>query len=186
MHGMIFGQLRKLAERNAPGSWHGLLADAHLSGRTYLPMMSYPDEELGAIISAGAMRLGLNVDELVFELGRFLAPELLRQYRELLDSSWRTLEVIEHSESTIDRVVRRTALGATPPTLGVTRTQSDEVTVRYRSPRRLCSLARGIIVGLAEHHAEAVTIEERTCMHHGADECLVIVRRARPGEGEAP
>jgi hypothetical protein len=75
-------------------------------------------------------------------------------YGPLLDSEWRTLDVIQHTEETIHRVVRMRQPGAAPPRLRVDRASPDEVAIHYDSPRRLCAVARGIVRGVAKHFGE--------------------------------
>ena len=37
----------------------------------------------------------------------------------------------------------------------------------YRSPRKLCGLAHGFILGAGDHYGETLTVEHLKCMHEG-------------------
>jgi hypothetical protein len=94
----------------------------------------------------------------------------------LLKREWRTLDVIEHTEETIHRVVRMRQPGAQPPLLRAERTSPNEVVLFYDSPRRLCAVARGIGRGVANHFQEPIVIEERRCMHRGDPGCVIAYK----------
>ena len=93
-------------------------------------------------------------------------------YWGVIDPEWRTLDVLENTERTIHDVVRINQKGATPPYLHATRVAPDQVTIVYTSPRRLCSVAKGITRGIARHYDESVSIEDPRCMLRGDDDCL--------------
>jgi predicted hydrocarbon binding protein len=179
MHGLIFVQLKKYAStRLGVEAWDELLHKAALKGRMYLPVQQYPDDEMHALLRAIGLRTGGDADAVLQDLGAFMAPELMRMYGSLLDRSWKTLEVVEHTESTIHRVVRARNPAARPPELRAERTAPDEVVVVYASARRLCGFAKGIVRGLARHFGETVTIEEPFCLLRGDGECRLQIRKA--------
>src|SRR5690349_19363823 len=116
MHGLIFVQLKKYAaHRLGPEAWDELLHKAALKGRMYLPVQQYPDDEMHALLRAVGLRTGGDADAVLQDLGAFMAPELMRMYGSLLERTWRTLDVIEHTEDTIHRVVRARNPAARPP-----------------------------------------------------------------------
>jgi hypothetical protein len=180
MHGTIFTELEKfVGAQLGPDAWSRLKADAGLAPeRSYDIFATYPDEELTALVAAASDTTGLPVQTLLEAFGEFVAPDLLDMYWGAIAPEWRTLDVIEHTESTIHTVVRLDHQGATPPYLHATRTSANEVTVVYTSPRRMCAVARGITRGIAKHYGEAVEIQDVRCMHRGDADCLITVRTA--------
>lgn len=178
MHGSIFAELKKYVEAKLGGNaWNELLNDAGLGPRMYLAIQAYPDSEVVGIVTAASKKTGLAPDAILEDFGEFIAPDLLGMYRSLVKPGWRTLEVIEHTENTIHKVVRLQHADATPPYLHAERTGPDEVTVTYTSPRRLCSVAKGIIRGLAVHFGDVISVKESRCMNKGASGCVLVVRR---------
>lgn len=178
MHGIIFVELKKFADALlGEEAWDGLLKQAELVNRIYLPVQEYPDAEAVALVGAVCARTGRTADAVLSEFGRFIVPDLLRMYGSLLDRGWTTLEVIENTEETIHRVVRARNPGARPPELHCSRPSPHEVVVVYRSRRRLCGIAKGIVEGLAEHFHERVTLDETRCMLRGDPECRIHVLR---------
>lgn len=174
---MIFLQLAKFADRTyGAGTSTQLFSDAGLQDRVYLPIHTYPDTEADALVHAAAARTGLDAHRILFAFGRYLAPELLSAYKPLIKPQWRTLEVIEQAESVMHRAVR-TDLAAAPPRLDVTR-NGRTLELRYASERNLCTLAHGLVVGIAEHFEESIVVRESTCRRRGAPICTFQIRHA--------
>jgi predicted hydrocarbon binding protein len=177
MHGTMFVHLRKFTEdRYGVDAWRDVLVAAGLGPRVYLPITSYPDGELTAIVVAAARATNQAIPALLEAFGEYVAPHLLAMYRHLLKPNWRTLDILQHAEATAHRAVRVEQPGASPPYLETERKSEREVTVTYTSARRLCHVAKGIIRGLSRHLDEPVLIDEPQCMHRGAERCLIRVR----------
>lgn len=179
MHGIIFNELRKYANTvYGDKTWNALLGRAGLDGAAYLASRSYPDEQLGALVAAASELTGRSSLDILEDFGRFIAPDLLSMFRSLVRAEWRTLDVLEKTEETIHKVVRLQYADAAPPYLQATRVSADVVVIDYTSPRRLCSVAKGIARGVANHYGETIVIEEPACMLKGAAACRLTVRLA--------
>ena len=177
MHGIIMVELGKFVEaRLGAAGWTKLLADAGLSGRFYVPIEEYPDAEAMTLIAGATQALGMPQEAVVEEFGKALVPGLVKLFGHLIPPTWKTLDLIAHTEDTIHQSLRRTTKKVQPPALKTTRPSADEVVVTYASKRRLCSLAKGIVQGVARHYGERVTITEPQCMHKGDAACEIVVR----------
>jgi hypothetical protein len=177
MHGSVFTQLERYVVAGHPaGTWEALLSRAGLRERTYDPLDNYPDEEMTRLVDAVVEASGASRQGILEDFGAALAPALLRMYWSLVDESWRTLDVLEHTEANIHRVVRLKHARAAPPALEMARTRPGEVILTYRSPRRLCALARGIARGIAGHYGERLEAEDLACVHRGDAECVIAFR----------
>ena len=119
---------------------------------------------------------GATLPETVERFGEFLAPHLLKVAGTDVDPSWTLLDLLEHTESIIHAMVRIKNPGATPPVLEPLRVDEHELQLIYRSPRRLCWLAAGLIRGMARRLDEEVEIEETSCLHRGDPFCTFVVR----------
>jgi hypothetical protein len=177
MHGIIFGELKKLVDVRLGGdTWRGLLKESGLEAKVYMPVTEYPDDDAVRIIGALSRHTGKSTREVFEEFGEFIAPDLMALYRHMIKPEWRTLELLENTENTIHRVVRIRNPGARPPELKCTR-DGDEVLITYTSARRMCGVAVGIVRGLARHYDENITIQELSCMSSGAAACRILVQR---------
>ena len=69
--------------------------------------------------------------QLLEEFGEFLVPDLPELNRPMLEPHWRTLDVLEHTEGTIHRVVRMRNPEEPPPVLRCERLGPHEVRESY-------------------------------------------------------
>ncbi len=177
MHGVIFGSLKEFVEeRMGPGAWPALLADANIGDKIYLASSVYPDEEIVALVGAASKKTGLPPGALLEAFGEHLVPMYLKMYGHLVKPEWRALDLIEHTEETIHKVVRARNPGAAPPVLHCARISPREIRLEYASARRLCAVARGIMKGVAAHYKERLAVTENACMLQGAPACIMQVR----------
>ncbi|MEO6260719.1 MAG: heme NO-binding domain-containing protein [Thermoanaerobaculia bacterium] len=182
MDGIIMNQFQRfVVSRFGRDAWTQLIraADVPLGEELLSVGATYPDAYLFAMVPVASQATGIAVPELLEQFGTFVAPTLLRVYAPLLNPTWRTLDVITNTEPAIHRVVRQRNPDAAPPELRVERTGPDEVSIDYRSQRKLCFVAVGISHGIANHFAETVSINQSECTHRGDRRCLIIVRLQR-------
>ena len=180
MHGIILSELKRfVVTKHGDDVWRKLLQDADRSNAVYLAGGVYPDEDVVAIVAAASRLSGASPSTILEEFGDYIAPHLLEIYQPLIPANWRTLDVIEKTEGHVHRVVRIKNPGAAPPQLRTERVSDTEVILHYSSPRKMCSVAKGIGKGLARHFGETIKVTERTCMHQGDDACLISFRKVR-------
>ena len=178
MHGIIHLELQKFVEQSyGKQTSLELLRRAGLESEIYTPLRSYPDEQVVTLVAAAVEATGTSAVAILEAFGEFLVPTYLSVYGVLVRPEWRTLELIEHTEEVIHRVVRTRQPGARPPSLDVKRIGPDEIVVHYQSPRRLCAVARGIVRGVAKHFGERVLVSDDQCMLTGDRLCALRVRR---------
>lgn len=178
MHGIVFNELKRYADtKHGAGTWKALLAKAGLDGKEYNPLSHYPDQEIAALVSAASAATRTPSALVLEDFGEFIAPSLLTMYANLILPRWKTIDLIDETEGTIHAVVRQRVKDAAPPKLATKRVSPEEVILTYDSPRRMCSLAKGIARGLAKHFKETISIDEKQCMHHGAASCIIHFRK---------
>lgn len=184
MHGLLFAELKAYAvARLGPPAWNTLLEKARLPGRVYMANQAYPDAELGSIVAAAAQTTGKDAQAILEDFGKFIAPDLLKLYGSHVNPNWKLLDFLEHTEETIHRLVRLRDPRAAPPRLRTQRLGPDRLLLIYDSERRLCAVARGIIVGLADHYGEPVSVEDEKCMLRGDPRCEIRVQVRGPTKG---
>jgi hypothetical protein len=177
MHGIIFGELKQyVSARFGLPAWNDLLVQAGIGPKLYLAIQEYPDVEAAAIVAAASSMTGLPQAAVLQDFGEFIGPKLVTMYRAYVRPEWRTLDVIEHTEERIHKMVRLQHNGARPPYLTTTRRSDDELIIHYASERRMCALAKGIANGIARHYGESIEITDVTCMHRGAATCELLVK----------
>jgi tRNA A-37 threonylcarbamoyl transferase component Bud32 len=177
VHGLIFFYLQKFADVAAAGStsWKGIRSTVTTTASKFLPSGTYPDADAVAILSTIAETTGRPLPSILEEFGEFLAPHLVKVAGTVVDPSWRTLDLIEHTESIIHTMVRKTNPGAAPPVLETVRQSPDELHLVYSSARRLCPLAVGLMRGIAAHYGESIRIDEPSCLLRGDPFCSFVI-----------
>lgn len=180
MQGVIFDELEKYVVRELGQT--GLRRMRDLTGRGdggYQFDRAYPDDEMLVIVRGLVEATGRAPEEIVEEFGEFLVPGLLEVYGFLVDPRWSFLEFLLNTEAVIHHGVKLNTPGAKPPAIQVMRSGAESVSVSYRSKRRLCPVARGIIRGAAAHYGVAIAITEDLCMLRGDPECVIKVSAQR-------
>jgi tRNA A-37 threonylcarbamoyl transferase component Bud32 len=186
MHGLIFLQLQRFARKQGSIiAWERLLREAQLPVKSYSPARAYPDEEMFALVGAASRLLDIPMGAVLEAFGEFVAPEFIRLYGNLIEPQWKTLDLIEHTEQMIHTAVRVGNPGALPPVLTCVRSTPDELQIVYGSERQLCSIAKGIVKGVARHYGETVNITEDACMLRGDPFCAMQVSRVAAEEAIA-
>ncbi|MGZ6828005.1 MAG: heme NO-binding domain-containing protein [Mycobacteriales bacterium] len=176
MHGSILMALRRYVVKSYDeATWEALLAEVGTPGRLFTSLGDYPDGDVMALVGAACAATGQDADAVLSGFGRFLAADLVATYPFLVDRSWTAFDLIEKTEGTIHTVVRARQVGARPPMLVATRRGPEHVSVRYDSSRRLCALARGIILGVGDHYGTPLQVNETTCSRKGAPACQIEV-----------
>jgi predicted hydrocarbon binding protein len=181
MNGIVFVEIEKFAHsRLSEQAWREVVRLAGVPSRIYYRVADYPDEEAFALLStlSDAMKEPLGVT--LENLGEFIVPDLIKMSRYWIKPDWKTVDLIANTEKTIHEMLRSEGSQTNPPRLQCRRSSPEEVVVTYNSSRKLCALAKGIIMGVGKHYGERVTIAEPTCMLKGAPACQLVVNVASP------
>lgn len=177
MHGIVFAELKKYVVQNlGADTWNQLLAKAGQEGTTYLPNKVYDDAAALKLVVTASEMTGKSPNDILESFGEFIAPDLLSMYGAQVNPAWKTLDLLEHTEETIHRMVRMRQPGATPPQLKTERVGPHEVLLRYSSARHMCALAKGIARGLGAHYGEQVVIRDTSCMNKGDAQCNIYIK----------
>lgn len=163
MHGLIFSELKKFVDtHHGVGVWNDLITASGTNNKTFLPVKSYPDEELVAIVQKACEKTNTPLPEILDQFGQFLVPSLMRMYVASIKPEWRTLDLLEHTELTMHKAVRFSDKNAAPPALECVRVSPQEVNIIYRSPRKMVDLGLGLIKGISKHYQEKIDIQTET------------------------
>jgi hypothetical protein len=174
VHGLIFASFRDyLATEHGPD----LVAEVTAGEPQYTLSEAYPDEQFLALLEHARARTGLSLDDLLFEFGVFTAATTFaRLYSVLFKMSPTARAFLLTVETPIHDVIRVALPDARPPQLAVTDLGEDGLEILYTSPRRICSMLRGLVEGTGRVYDERLEVEEPECMHRGDPACRVVVR----------
>lgn len=175
MKGIVFNLLEELVEREfGEDAWDDLLDATGLDG-TYTSLGSYPDAELFSLVGAAAEVTGRAPEELIRWFGRESMPTFVAAHADFFAGHPSTRPFLLTITDLIHPEVRKLYPGAGVPDFEYDTSSDDVLVMYYRSGRRLCTFAEGLIEGAAKHYGEDVAITQPQCMHHGDDHCVLEI-----------
>lgn len=171
MKGIVFNLLEEVVTRRFDANtWDSLLDAAGVDG-SYTSLGSYGDDQLGRLVGAAATALGRPPQEIVRWFGREALPLLAAKYPQFFRPHADTRSFLVTLNAIIHPEVRKIYPGADTPEFEFVGGPPGSLTMIYRSRRRLCAFAEGLIEGAAVFYGENVTIGHPTCMHRGDESC---------------
>jgi hypothetical protein len=174
MKGVVFNLLERLVVRDfGEDTWDALLDTSGLDG-VYTSLGSYPDEDLAKLVSAASDALAMPADDVVVWLGRNALPLFADYYPQLFEPHDSARPFVLTLNDIIHPEVRKLYPGADVPEFDF-EVREELLVMGYRSPRKLCSFAVGLLLGAADHYGERVTIEQPLCMKRGDDRCVLEI-----------
>ena len=179
MKGVVFDMLRDMVEeRFSLEGWNAVLESAGSDG-LYISTQTYPDADLVALVKAASDVTEIAVPDLLRSFGDYMAGELYKRFPAFFDNAPDLIQFLISVDDIVHVEVRKLYPDAGLPTFTYDRNNPEELLMNYRSPRKLCHLAEGLINGSAQHFSTAVTLEHSPCMHDGADHCGLRVKLVR-------
>jgi hypothetical protein len=175
--GVVFNMLEQLVSRDyGEDTWDDLLDAAGLDG-AYTSLGSYEDADLFRLVGAASESLDLPPDELVRWFGRNALPMFAAGYPQFFTPHASARTFVLTLNDIIHPEVRKLYPGADVPEFDFEQAHEHDgpLLMGYRSQRRMCSFAEGLIEGAAEHYGETAAIRQPTCMKHGDERCLLEI-----------
>lgn len=173
MKGVVFNLLEHVvSEKYGEETWDSLLEATGQEG-AYTAVGSYEDGNFLSLVAVASSELGVPVDELVRWFGRSSLPLLREKYPAFFDHD-STRSFILTLNDVIHPEVRKLFPGADVPDFDFETSGDGQITLGYRSARKLCSFAEGLIEGAAEYFGEQVRMEQPQCMKRGDEKCMIV------------
>ena len=151
------------------------LLDTSGSDGAYTSLGNYPDDDLERLVAAGAGELEVEPRDLSRQLGQVAIQGLAERYPHYFSPHVATVPFLLTLDDVIHTDVRKLYAESTPPDFWFDVPVGNVLVVHYRSLRRLCALAEGMMAGAAAHYGEQVSIAHESCMFNGADHCTLRV-----------
>jgi hypothetical protein len=174
--GIVFNLLEEVVRReHGERAWDDLLAAAGSDG-IFTSLGNYPDERMFALVGAASSALNQPPEHVVRWFARHCIPLLAAKYPQFFEPHASTRPFLLTLNEIIHPEVRKLYPGAQVPEFDFDTSDDQVLVMGYRSPRKLCAFAEGLIQGAAAHYGEQVEIEQPRCMHRGDAKCLLRVR----------
>lgn len=175
MKGVVFDILRDMVEESyGLEGWQSIIDKAGSNG-IFVSTKTYQDAELMALVSAASDITGISINDLVFAFGEFMIPNFYKRFPELFNGAPNFIKFLISVDQIIHVEVRKLYPDAGLPTFDYSDESPTALTMIYKSPRKLCRLAEGLISGSAKHFDQQYLIKHDPCMHDGHDHCSLKV-----------
>lgn len=176
MKGILFQVFETVVTKHhGAAAWDRLLTKSGLEG-VYTSLGSYDDAEFNQLIAATAEDLAMPPQDIVRWLGREALPLLAEHYPKGLAAHTTTRGFVLTLNHIIHPEVRKMYPGAKAPLFEFDSSSPDWLVMRYRSARRMCAFAEGLILGAADHFRETAQLEHPLCMHRSDAFCELRIR----------
>lgn len=172
MMGLLFNLFEEvLARRYGEDAWDRLLEAVNLDG-VYTSVGNYPEGELDRLVHAASASFCIPDDELLRWFGREAIPLLVERFPEFFAPHQSTFTFLMTLDQVIHPEVRKFYADSVVPEFDFEMSSADTLKIGYRSPRKLCALAEGLVLGAADYYGDRVQVEQTRCMKRGDDKCL--------------
>ena len=170
--GIIFNLLEEIVrEEHGEDAWDDLLDAADLDG-VYTSLGNYPDEQMHRLVAAAAAALNLSAEDVLVWAGRRTLPLMAGRFPHFFDAHTTTRSFLLTLNSMIHPEVRKLYPGANTPEFDFDASDPDTLVMHYRSARRLCAYAQGLVEGAAEHYGQKAIFTQSACLHRGDPACI--------------
>lgn len=176
MQGLVFQVLEATyVDAFGPEAWLEVAAVAGASD-FYSYSASYPDAELGRLVLAIGAAQGLDPAQTLRWFGERAIPHFYLLAPDLFDAHRKCWPFLRSLNDIIHPQVRNLYPGVSVPDFEYPAPCDDAYLIVYRSARRMCALAEGLMLGAASHFGERLAIAQSRCMHRGEDHCRFELR----------
>lgn len=174
MKGIVFNVLEGMViEKAGMEGWDQLLNEVNPDSQgIYTAGKSYPDKELLAFITTASKKFSIPVPDLVQAFGDYLFDQLAAKYPVFLEQEPTFFGFLQSVHDVIHVEVSKLYQEPSLPEFQTKRLSDQVLLMKYRSPRKFCMLAEGLIAGAARHYGVNYQLEHAPCMHQGSDHCL--------------
>lgn len=171
MKGVVFNLLNELVEEQFGFvAWEKMLAAAESDGE-FIEAETYPDELVVKLVTAAHEITDISVADLLRTFGQYMAPAFAKNYPVFFDNQTSLKAFLLTVDRVIHVEVRKLYAEAHLPEFDYVDECDKKLTMYYRSPRKMCHLAEGLIAGCAKHFNEDYQLSHDVCMHNGDRHC---------------
>jgi hypothetical protein len=176
MKGVVFDILRDMVEDSyGLEGWQNILDGAGSKG-IYVSTKTYDDAELIGLVSAASEITKIPMNDLIFAFGEYMIPSFYKRFPHFFEGPPNFIKFLISVDQIIHVEVRKLFPDAGLPTFDYNDEKPDGLTMIYKSPRKLCQLAEGLISGSAKHFNQRYEIIHDPCMHKGSDHCALKIQ----------
>ena len=173
MKGIVFNMLADMVEQQfGLEAWDSLL-DTVGSDGVFVATETYDDQVLLDLVAAASEATSVPAGDLLFAFGEYMLPQFAQHYPTFFEGQQSLRDFLLTVDGVIHVEVRKLYPEAGLPEFSYEEGNPNELTMLYKSPRRLCRLAEGLISGSARHFEQQYALNHDQCMHRNAEHCAL-------------
>ena len=178
MKGIVFTTFNEMVEKEIGiDMWEAILESVNPESQgIYTSIEDFPDAELFAMVSELAERTDTPIADLLRAFGLYLFHVLNMKHDIFANQQTEFLEFLKSIEDVIHKEVKKLYPNPNLPTLDWEQEDDRSLDLYYRSPRKLCNLAEGLIKGAAQRYEVDYSLTHSPCMHEGSDHCCFSIK----------
>ncbi len=144
----------------------------------FLAPVSYSDDQILSMVVTLSEKTGESIPDLLHAIGKFSIPILAEKYSVFFENCKDFRKFMQTVNEIHFIEIKKLYDDARPPEIIFQDIDKDTFKIHYRSQRKLCDLAKGLIEGTAEIYETDIQYKKESCMNDGKDECIfeVIVK----------
>lgn len=176
MKGIIFVALSEMIqESHGHKLWNQVVQNGQLESEgVYTSASIYNDSEVVQLLSTLSKIFNEDINKLEVFFGRYLFNFFRKKYPDLFVSlSYK--DFLKTLDANIHFEIKKMNPDATPPRMSVLEINEKEIEVIYKSKRKMCRLAEGLLVAAGEMFGEVVTVHHSECMRKGDGRCCLVI-----------
>jgi len=177
MKGIVFTTLNSfVVEKFGFEAWEMLLESAKPQSQgIYLSTETYQNEELMTLLGTLCQQKSLEIEDAIEEFGFYMFETLATHYPVFIKPGMNLKDFLLTIHNVIHVEVRKLYPDASLPVITYEDPAPMRLVMIYKSPRKLCRLAEGLIKGAAKHFKTKIDVKHIMCMHKGADHCRIEI-----------
>ncbi|MBW1808749.1 MAG: heme NO-binding domain-containing protein [Deltaproteobacteria bacterium] len=177
MKGIINKGIQELVEAKfGAQAWEKVRELAKCEELFFSVSEDYPDQTTQNLVTAVCEVSGLSLETVLLDFGKFwVSNTAVETYPTFFKLAGKTAREFLLNMDRVHKQVTKNIHNAKPPSFEYEEFPDGRLLMHYRSERGLCTILRGIILGVGVFFNEELQVEETSCMHNGAPRCSIEV-----------
>lgn len=173
MKGIVFNVFENFVDETfQDDSWDKCLKENQMEDDFFVPTTIYEDQKLLSIFGSLVKMKSLVAEEALKLFGEYLFNALAQKYSDVILGLQTPQDFLRGLDGIIHVEVRKMLSGSTPPQFITRLDEGNKMQLEYRSERKLCALAEGLMSGLNKKFGNTFTFKQIECEHRGDERCL--------------
>lgn len=173
MKGVLFNIFEEFIIENYGDEVYDDILDAATltTEEPYVGPGTYPDADMFSLVGAACERLGVSLEVALKAYGRFCLPGLATRYPVFFEGIEHPKDILKIVDSVIHVEVHKMYPKAVLPSFDCEEHPDGSMSMIYRSHRKLCTVAEGLIEGVGDWFSIPIELAHSRCVHKGDDHC---------------